>query len=92
MSDILISKRVMVVVAIKTLQALSDLYNKNKFYGSKKESGKESCKKSSQEGCEEGSSKKEGRKEDSKACLIANLHCSFRKEASAPTDASFLFL
>lgn len=34
----------MIVVAIKTLQALSDLYNKNKFYGSKEESSKESCK------------------------------------------------
>ena len=80
----LVQQLVMVVVAIKTLQALSDLYNKNKFYGSKKESGKESCKEGSQEGCEEGSSKEEGRKEDSKACLIANLHCSFRKEASLP--------
>lgn len=70
----------MVVVAIKTLQALSDLYNKNKFYGSKKESGKESCKEGSQEDCKEGSSKKEGRKEDSKACLIATLQFSIRKK------------
>ena len=74
----------MIVVAIKTLQALSDLYNKNKFYGSKKESGKEGCKEGCEESSKEGSSKKEGRKEDSKACLIATLHCSFRKEASLP--------
>ncbi len=59
----------MIVVAIKTLQALSDLYNKNKFYGSKEESSKESCK---EEGCKEESCK-EGSKEDSKACLIPHF-------------------
>ena len=66
----------MIVVAIKTLQALSDLYNKNKFYGSKEESSKESCK-------EEGS-----KEEVSKACLVTlcrfSTSCSFRKEVSLP--------
>ncbi len=82
----------MVVVAIKTLQALSDLYNKNKFYGSKKESGKESCKEGSQEGCEEGSSKEEGRKEDSKACLIANLQLFFQKRSITPMMLLFFLI
>ncbi len=45
MSVILICKRVMIVVAIKTLQALSDLYNKIKFMAAKKKAAKKVAKK-----------------------------------------------
>ena len=60
----------MIMVVIKILQALSDLYNKNKFYGSKKESSKEGSKEGSQEGCKEGY-KESCKEEVSKARIVA---------------------